>query len=569
MRKYSKSPPLLGDIEDTYKLLYQQNTFKIQDTVTHYHRVSLLEWYKLNRRKMPWRGDSFTDDDINFESSIVTPYGTWVSEVMLQQTRVETVIKYWIKWMERFPTIEKLSQANSEEVNKYWAGLGYYRRAQQLLLGAKLVVEKYNGVLPNTRDELLKIPGIGPYTAGAIASIAYNLREPLVDGNVIRVFSRLFAVKDEIQSVVMNKLMWSLADQLVDPDHPGEFNQALMELGATICKPTSPGCDVCPLQSTCHAKLMVDYKKRSKQDNYSVLSSVDIDSLPDEVTYFPQKAMKKEPKQVRVSVCILRAIVRQKANNSDYSNEYSDSSDNEVLYLFVRRPSKGLLANQWEFPSVVLDKNIFENDKNSLLTDVQVVDEDNYEEIINESMENFIPTKMVLLNPFKDYFFNKINTIINFPHDLTSDGNIANITDNNNNIIKHSLINHIEHSPITHIFSHEKHTMYVNMYDISSDLNDFKNNYENITSSNDNNVVEWMTASQIIECGITSGCKKILNAVSKQNNEKKKRKFCEVKSIASENESLSNPPKDYFELMKQASKLNNNNKKKKIASNKK
>ena len=154
-------------------------------------RTKLLSWYRENRRMLPWRGDIV--DGIT--APTVSAYGIWVSEIMLQQTRVETVIPYWRRWMERFPTIEVLARATPDEVNALWAGLGYYRRAQQLLKGAQSVVGTFDGKIPDTAEELKRIPGIGPYTAGAISSIAFGKAEPLVDGNVIRVLSRLFALQ--------------------------------------------------------------------------------------------------------------------------------------------------------------------------------------------------------------------------------------------------------------------------------------------------------------------------------------------------------------------------------------
>ncbi|CAE7352372.1 MUTYH [Symbiodinium microadriaticum] len=175
---------------------------------------------------------------------------------MLQQTRVEAVIAYWYKWMERFPTISHLAKASPDEVNSYWAGLGYYRRAQNLLKGAQVVMSKYNGQIPETVAELLTIPGVGPYTAGAIASVAYGHVECVVDGNVIRVLSRLRAL--QVEGRELEKSCWRLSAVLVDPKDPGNFNQALMEFGAMMCKPVNPICleidKICPLSSICMAR---------------------------------------------------------------------------------------------------------------------------------------------------------------------------------------------------------------------------------------------------------------------------------------------------------------------------
>ena len=180
----------------------------------------------------------------------MTPYGTWVSEIMLQQTRVEAVVDYWTRWMAKFPTVASLAAASEDEVVASWAGLGFYRRARNLLRGAQTVVSKFGGVVPSTVPQLLELEGVGEYTAGAIASIAYGQPVPLVDGNVVRVFSRLRAAAHDAKSPALAKACWAAAKGLVDPSRPGDFNQALMELGATICTPQSPLCGVCPLRVT-------------------------------------------------------------------------------------------------------------------------------------------------------------------------------------------------------------------------------------------------------------------------------------------------------------------------------
>ncbi|KAI9982947.1 hypothetical protein PInf_006751 [Phytophthora infestans] len=244
-------------------------------------RTELLAWYDAHRRKLPWRGDPppylttathtsqkkkrnaastktglaaflkkevedvkqdkkeedeiAMDGDTAMEPRKVAPYETWVSEIMLQQTRVDTVVEYFLRWIDKFPTVAALAEANEEDVNALWAGLGYYRRARMLHAGAKYVVENYDGELPSTVDQLLTIPGIGPYTAGAIASIAFGNREPLVDGNVIRVMARMRAVGADPKNKQLIKYSWKAAKELVEEcDRPGALNQALMELGATI-----------------------------------------------------------------------------------------------------------------------------------------------------------------------------------------------------------------------------------------------------------------------------------------------------------------------------------------------
>jgi len=206
-------------------------------------RSPLLRWYRRERRDLPWRR---TND----------PYAIWVSEVMLQQTQVATVIPYYERFLERFPDTRSLAVADEEEVLAAWSGLGYYRRARGLHSGARVVVERHDGKLPMTSEALQSIPGIGRYTAGAIASIAFDRAEPILDGNVRRVLSRLFAL--DASGVTRNaedRWLWTIASELVRGRAPGDFNQALMELGAQVCTPRQPRCESCPVARWCHGRL--------------------------------------------------------------------------------------------------------------------------------------------------------------------------------------------------------------------------------------------------------------------------------------------------------------------------
>ncbi len=201
---------------------------------------ALLRWLRANARDLPWRR---TND----------PYAVWVSEIMLQQTQVATVINYFNRFMKRFPTAEKLARAKQDTVLKLWEGLGYYSRGRNLHKAAKIIVKDYGGQLPDTVEELQKIPGIGRYTAGAIASIAFNKPAPILDGNVIRVLCRVFRIKDNPKDTATKKQLWELAEQLVHTKQPGDFSEAMMELGATVCTPQKPLCQSCPLQKSCAA----------------------------------------------------------------------------------------------------------------------------------------------------------------------------------------------------------------------------------------------------------------------------------------------------------------------------
>ncbi len=199
----------------------------------------LLAWYDARKRDLPWRR---TRD----------PYAIWVSEVMLQQTRVETVIPYYERFLARFPTPSALAEAPVDDVLALWSGLGYYRRARLLQRGATAVAEG-GGALPSDRESLRAVPGIGPYTAGAIASIAFGEPVGLVDGNVARVLSRLLLLEDDMRGPGMKRAQ-TIADHLVAREAPGAWNQALMELGATVCTPRTPACLVCPVAARCGAR---------------------------------------------------------------------------------------------------------------------------------------------------------------------------------------------------------------------------------------------------------------------------------------------------------------------------
>jgi A/G-specific adenine glycosylase len=210
-------------------------------------RERLLEWFARERRDLPWRR---TRD----------PYAIWISEAMLQQTRVETVIPYWERFLARYPDVAALASADETELLAAWSGLGYYRRARSLHAAARLVAERFGGSFPPELGEALALPGVGRYTAGAVLSIAFDQPVPVVDGNVLRVFARWFALADPLGSGALSRVAWRLADALVPerrgpraPDGPGAWNQAVMELGATVCTARAPSCEACPVARLCEA----------------------------------------------------------------------------------------------------------------------------------------------------------------------------------------------------------------------------------------------------------------------------------------------------------------------------
>ena len=239
----------------------------------------ILAWYDRHARTLPWRG-------------IHDPYRTWVSETMLQQTRVETVLGYYDRFLQRFPTVADLAAAPQDDVLKLWEGLGYYSRARNLHKGAQQVVADFAGAIPSNVEELRRISGVGPYTAGAIASIAFDQPVPAVDGNVIRVVSRLMGIRENVGIPSVRRALEGEAAALVPADRPGDFNQAVMDLGATVCTPGTPSCEKCPLQALCDA-----------------FSAGDAEELP----VLPRK---NPPKALDYAVCLVfsgdRVLMRQR-----------------------------------------------------------------------------------------------------------------------------------------------------------------------------------------------------------------------------------------------------------------
>ena len=204
-------------------------------------RASLLGWFRRNKREMPWR-------------KVRSPYRTWISEMMLQQTQVKTVIPYFERWMKALPTIQALAKADEHRVLSLWQGLGYYARARQIVKAARVLVKDHNGRLPDTYEAITSVPGIGPYSAGAILSIAYGKKVPAVDGNVLRVFARLFAIQDDILQPATRLRVSGLVEALMPDKNCGDFTEALMELGATVCTPKNPSCGKCPVRAHCTAQ---------------------------------------------------------------------------------------------------------------------------------------------------------------------------------------------------------------------------------------------------------------------------------------------------------------------------
>jgi A/G-specific adenine glycosylase len=204
--------------------------------------LPLLDWYQAHKRDLPWRR-------LNHD-----PYAVWVSEIMLQQTTVAAVVPFYERWMARFPTLRSLAEAPLDDVLKHWAGLGYYARARNLHRGAQTVLALHGGQVPSDASALLALPGVGRYTAGAIASIAFGRDAPILDANVVRVLSRVYAIAgDPKVSAAVQGQLWALAETLIPPGRAADFNQAMMELGALVCMPAAPKCAACPVSPLCAA----------------------------------------------------------------------------------------------------------------------------------------------------------------------------------------------------------------------------------------------------------------------------------------------------------------------------
>lgn len=200
----------------------------------------LLDWFQKKQRKLPWR--------VNY-----SPYEVWISEVMAQQTQISTLLPYYEKFISKFPTVKELASADYEEVLKAWEGLGYYSRAKNLHTAAKEVMENYGGKIPETKEELQKLKGFGPYISSAVASIAFQEAVPVVDGNVLRVVARFFGLKDDISTIQTRKSFEKILEEVIPKKEARNFNQGLMELGALICTPKNPNCEKCPLMKKCVA----------------------------------------------------------------------------------------------------------------------------------------------------------------------------------------------------------------------------------------------------------------------------------------------------------------------------
>lgn len=269
-------------------------------------RRAMLRWYRAHRRDLPWRTPP-TAPGNRQTKRLPDPYHVLVSEAMLQQTQVATVIDYYNRFRATFPTVNDLAQADEQQVLKLWQGLGYYRRARHLHAAARVIVAKHRGRVPDNADDLRALPGVGRYTAGAVASIAYGRRRPAVDGNIARVLARWHAIRSPINAPATIRRLWTLAETALPKTHPGDFNQALMELGALVCTPQAPKCTDCPVRKHC----------RSYAQGIT-------DSIP-------EPALRKRALRVE---------------------HHTLAIERRGKYLFQQRPERGLWSKMWQLPTL-------------------------------------------------------------------------------------------------------------------------------------------------------------------------------------------------------------------------
>ena len=312
---------------------------------------NLVSWYQVNHRSLPWRETK-------------NPYYIWISEIMLQQTQVKTVNQYFLRFIERFPTVENLANASIDEVLKYWEGLGYYNRAIKLHQTSQIVKDEFQGRFPDNYQQLLNLPGIGPYTAGAIASFAFNLPEPAIDGNVARVISRILLITADNNKTGTKQKIRQFVLKIMPREKIEVFNQALMELGATICAPRQPKCSECPVCYTCKAF------QRKKQE------------------VIPNLGKKVKPKKIAMEMALL-------------------SKEDKIL--LVKRPPGGLLANMWALPATEVKRG------NSGGYSIQNILENSYQIKIGQ--------KPVLIGEVNHGFTHRIWLMKLYHFSLFSDGN--------------------------------------------------------------------------------------------------------------------------------------------------
>ncbi len=302
----------------------------------------ILIWFDKNKRNLPWRDQS-------------DPYKIWLSEIILQQTRVAQGTDYYLNFVKQFPTVQHLASATEQEVLRLWQGLGYYSRARNLHFTAKWIVNELNGIFPSTFTELLKLKGVGEYTAAAIASIAFHEAVPAIDGNAFRVLARYFNIDLDISASKTKKYFFELGKKIIDPDRPGDFNQAIMELGATVCLPQNPLCEICPVNESCEAlaknkvkQLPVKSKKVKVKNRYFHFFEIS-----DGKNYLMVKRKKKDVWQSLFTFPLIETADSELITSESFLNEISIKKSHELFHILTHQR---LHINFWR--SIVSSKQL-------------------------------------------------------------------------------------------------------------------------------------------------------------------------------------------------------------------
>jgi A/G-specific adenine glycosylase len=453
-------------------------------------RSALLSWYDNNHRILPWRRNPHsrlspeTVEKAAKEGSLPAPadlpidqfiYYVWVCEIMSQQTQVSRAAEYHRRWIEKWPDVNSLAEATQEEVNELWAGLGYYRRARFLLDGAKYIVNDLGGHFPQTAKELMKIPGVGAYTSNAIASIACGEQVAVVDGNVIRVMSRLRQLGGDPRSAAMTKLFADVAQQALDPERPGDFNQAVMELGATVCVPnTQPSCKVCPVKEWCSAL------KAEKEGSCAV-------------TDYPTKVEKAEKREESVVVAVVRVIP-----------EGAKPSERGVgKYLLVKRPPGGLLAGLWEFPLQPVEAGAASSNRQKVMNGflTGLLGAENLEKLTT-------------------------GTVVAAKKDAAAPENATSAAAEENAATALRVVERKTVGDVVHVFSHIRMTMHVEAITLQGAVSEAMVLGEDGST---NAEVQWLGEEDLGAKGLSSGVKKVFKLFT-QNREKAKQ--AKAQSIA-------------------------------------
>jgi A/G-specific adenine glycosylase len=436
-------------------VVHRKNSKKMSQQDAHAIANGLEKWFGANKRALPWRRDaSDSSKSVNDRG-----YATWVSEIMLQQTQVATVVGYYERWMQRWPTVESLSRASLDDVTEMWSGLGYYRRARLLHSGAEMVQRELGGIVPSIVSELIKIPGVGRYTAGAVASIAFGRREAVVDGNVVRVLSRLHTIGADPKAKESVDEHWRLAKRLVDAStRAGVLNEALMELGATVCKPANANCAQCPISGQCGAFAELQQKRADGDHEWSV-------------AVYPRKVVKPLRRDEHWRVFIVELV---------------DDDAQPPRYLFVKRADTGLLARMWQFVRIQVE---------GAPTDAP----------------SSMPSQLFV---FFESMGIKLRVSSPSNSNASSSSSSSASSSPSSSFRTMTLIDCKSMGSCTHLFTHIRHLLHVCHVTASA--------VDALSGDGDTETVRWLSAEQMESAAISTGTKKAFALLAKSQKRQRK-----------------------------------------------